>query len=148
MNSTVVVASLMLILIPSCPELLANVGCARNILADRLSTLVAHEILTKVPYVEEGQRPRDEYALTERGLALYPILVALMQWGDHWLQAGAPPLVLAHRGCGAPVGVTLRCAAGHPVASARDVEPRPRGPSATRARPRTARRGGGRVPTP
>src|ERR1700751_57303 len=54
----------------------------RQILSDRLSRLVADGMLRRVPYQERGQRSRHEYRLTEKGLNLYPVLVALMEWGD------------------------------------------------------------------
>jgi DNA-binding HxlR family transcriptional regulator len=56
-----------------------NTGIARNILSDRLNKLVAAGILSRRPYQE---RPlRYEYRLTEKGIDLWPILVALMEWG-------------------------------------------------------------------
>ena len=62
---------------------------------------------------------------------LYPVLVSLLRWGDRYLDqpTGGPKLELAHRDCGEPVDVVLRCRAGHELASARDVRPRP-GPGA------------------
>lgn len=103
-------------------EMRANVGCARNMLSDRLGTLVAHELLARVPYLEEGQRERLEYRLTEKGRALFPVIVALMEWGDRWTQARGAPVLLRHRGCGARVSTALRCAAGHTVDGAHAVE--------------------------
>jgi DNA-binding HxlR family transcriptional regulator len=106
--------------------LLANVGCARNLLSARLATLVAHEVLARVPYAQAGQRERCEYRLTEKGKALYPVLLSLMAWGDRWLQAAPDrgPVEVFHRGCGAPVEVQLGCAAGHHLAGPREGEPR------------------------
>jgi len=105
-------------------------GAPRQILSDRLARLVAQDLLRKVPYREAGQRARSEYRLTEKGLALYPLIVALLEWGDTYAVSAEGPLVeLTHRGCGAPVALHLRCAEGHDVASARDVTPVP-GPGA------------------
>ena len=102
----------------------------RQILSDRLSRLVHEGLLRRVPYQEAGQRVRHEYRLTGKGLDLYPIMVALMHFGDQYAQGpDGPPLLLAHRDCGAPVHQELRCADGHVVASARDVTPVP-GPGA------------------
>ncbi len=103
--------------------MLENVGCARNLLADRLATLVAHGVLAKTPYVDQGQRERFEYRLTEKGLALFPVIVSLMDWGDQWLR-GEPPVRVLHRECGAAVHAELRCTEGHLVPSARQTEPR------------------------
>jgi hypothetical protein len=83
-----------------------------------------------VPYREQGQRSRQEYRLTEAGLDLYPVLVALMQWGDrHAAGPAGPAALLTHRDCGEPVRLELTCAAGHRLASAREVTPLP-GPGA------------------
>jgi DNA-binding HxlR family transcriptional regulator len=102
----------------------------RQILSDRLARLVAEGLLRKVPYREAGQRARSEYRLTEKGLALYPLIIALLEWGNTYAVSAEGPLVeLTHRDCGAPVQLEVRCAEGHQVASARDVTPVP-GPGA------------------
>ena len=102
----------------------------RQILSDRLARLVDRGLLRKVPYQEHGQRSRHEYRLTEAGLDLYPVLVALMQWGDRYAVGPAGPLaLLTHRDCGERVRLELACAAGHKLASAREVTPLP-GPGA------------------
>jgi len=101
-------------------------GAPRAVLTERLATLVDQGILRRVPYQEEGERQRHEYRLTEKGLDLYPALVALMQWGDRYVgEPGAVPLELQHRECGSPVHVGLECEAGHHIAGARDVRPVP-----------------------
>jgi DNA-binding HxlR family transcriptional regulator len=105
-------------------------GAPRQVLSDRLARLVERGLLRKVPYQERGQRSRQEYRLTEAGLDLYPLLVALMQWGDrHAAGPAGPPALLTHRDCGEPVRLELTCAAGHRLASAREVTPLP-GPGA------------------
>ena len=102
----------------------------RQVLSDRLARLVQQGLLRKVPYREAGQRSRSEYRLTEKGLALYPLIVALLEWGDTYaVSAEGPPVELTHRDCGAPVELQLRCAEGHHLGSARDVTPVP-GPGA------------------
>ena len=58
------------------------------------------------------------------------MLVALMQWGDrHAADPAGAPALLTHRDCGEPVRLELTCAAGHQLASAREVTPLP-GPGA------------------
>jgi DNA-binding HxlR family transcriptional regulator len=107
-------------------------GAPRQVLSNRLSRLVDEGLLRKVPYREPGQRPRSEYRLTEKGLDLFPVIVALLTWGDKYASdSGGPPVVLTHRNCGAHVGLELTCADGHGLASARDVTPVP-GPGARR----------------
>ncbi len=107
-----------------------RVGCARNLLSERLATLVEHEILVREPYREPGQRQRHEYRLTDKGLELFTVLVALMRWGDRWTAGpDGPPVELQHRGCGEPLEAIVRCNAGHQPLGARDSLPAP-GPGA------------------
>ncbi len=104
-------------------------GAPKAVLTDRLGTLVAQGILVRVPYQPEGERQRHEYRLTEKGRALYPTLVALMEWGDTYLADGElPPLSLRHRECEAPVHLEIRCEEGHRLAGPRDVRPEARAP--------------------
>jgi DNA-binding HxlR family transcriptional regulator len=107
-------------------------GAPRQVLSGRLARLVADGILRKVPYREAGQRPRSEYRLTEKGIDLFPIVAALLAWGDkHAAWPGGPAVVLTHRDCGALVDLQLACAEGHVLDSARDITPVP-GPGARR----------------
>lgn len=62
-------------------------GIARNILANRLQSLVEAEIFER-----RGTDERPLYQLTEKGQALLPALVALMQWGDAWQSGGMAPV--------------------------------------------------------
>lgn len=75
-------------------------GIARNILTDRLTKLVDAEILERRPYAEHPGRTLYEYRLTDKGIDLYPVLVALMQWGDRYGGLDHQPLTLEHKGCG------------------------------------------------
>jgi DNA-binding HxlR family transcriptional regulator len=97
----------------------------RQVLTNRLAQLVAHGILRREPYREPGARVRYEYRLTDKGFDLYPVLVAVREWGDRYLaDPGGPPLRTVHRDCGGEVGVLLHCMEGHEVTSPRDVLPR------------------------
>ena len=105
-------------------------GMARQVLSDRLARLVQEDLLRKVPYQASGQRTRHEYRLTQKGLDLYPVLLALMAWGDkHVVGPAGPQVLLQHRDCGEPVGLQVACAAGHVLESAREATPVP-GPGA------------------
>src|SRR6266568_7159804 len=111
-------------------EMQRRIGAPRQVLSDRLGSLVAAGILRRQPYREPGQRTRYEYRLTQAGMDLYPVLVALLRWGDrHLCEPEGPSVELVHRGCGEPIDLVMRCRADHPVASAREVAPRP-GPGA------------------
>lgn len=100
-------------------------------LSERLSSLLQAGLLRREPYREPGARERHEYRLTDKGLDLYPVLVALMRWGDTYLaDAQGPAAELVHRGCDEKLTLEMRCAAGHLVGP-RDVGGRP-GPGAVR----------------
>ena len=107
-------------------------GIPRQVLTNRLASLVESGVLRREPYREPGARVRHEYRLTVKGLDLYPVLTAVKAWGDKYLaEPEGPPLEFAHRGCGAEIHAELHCADGHHVAEHRDVVPRP-GPGARR----------------
>jgi DNA-binding HxlR family transcriptional regulator len=107
-------------------------GMPRQVLSSRLSRLVGDGLLRRVPYQDEGQRQRCEYRLTDKGIELYPVMVALLGWGDKYVsEASGPPVELTHRDCGSPVQLQLACSAGHVLGSAREVTAVP-GPGARR----------------
>jgi DNA-binding HxlR family transcriptional regulator len=88
-------------------------GLAPNVLARRLDELVAAGMMARHVYRE---RPRRwQYILTEKGLDLYPVIVAQIGWADRWLAGAAgPPLTLTHRPCGRPLAPVLEAARGRP----------------------------------
>lgn len=71
-------------------DILDSLGIARNVLADRLRTLVDLEVLARSPDPADGRAHR--YDLTERGRELVPVLLALGAWGDRWLAPDGPPI--------------------------------------------------------
>jgi DNA-binding HxlR family transcriptional regulator len=73
-------------------EFQKNLGLAKNILAARLRNLVKHGILDTVP-ASDGS-PYQEYVLTEKGRGLFPLLVALRQWGEDFFFAPEESRVL------------------------------------------------------
>jgi DNA-binding HxlR family transcriptional regulator len=107
-------------------DLQRNLGAPKAVLTERLATLVDQGVLVRVPYQAEGERQRHEYRLTQKGIDLYPALVALMEWGDRYLADEGAPLRLQHRDCGAAVRLELVCEEGHLVGGAREVRPVPR----------------------
>jgi DNA-binding HxlR family transcriptional regulator len=79
-----------------------RLGVARNILNTRLATLVEHGVMTRTPSPDNARVYH--YRLTAKGLELFPVIVALMQWGDRWIHAEAgPPIVLIEVNSGKPV---------------------------------------------
>ncbi|MEU4476274.1 helix-turn-helix domain-containing protein [Micromonospora sp. NPDC023888] len=116
-------------------DMRVRTGIPRQVLTNRLTALVEQGVLRREPYREPGSRPRHEYRLTEKGLDLWPVLVAVLGWGDRYLAGPeGPPLTVTHRDCDARVRVELRCADGHDVGQVRDVVPGP-GPGARRRTP-------------
>ena len=113
-------------------DMRVRTGIPRQVLTNRLAMLVGAGVLRREPYREPGARERHEYRLTAKGFDLYPVLIAVAEWGNRYLaEPEGPPLEFAHRGCDAPVHVQMHCAAGHHVTAHRDVLPRP-GPGARR----------------
>ncbi len=90
-------------------------GISQPVAAARLRELVDEGLLEREDYREPGQRTRQRYKLTDKGVDLFPVLAALMQWGNRWLDERGGPVELHHRDCGERVAVELRCAAGHTV---------------------------------
>lgn len=106
-----------------------RLGIARNVLSSRLDTLVGAGILERQPY-DEG-RGRHDYVLTDKGRALWPVLVAIRQWGDEWvLGAGHEPVLLEHRGRGHHTTPQMTCDVCGDRLDARSVRAVP-GPGAT-----------------
>ena len=97
-------------------------GAARNVLSNRLNTLVEDGILRRVPYQEHPVRY--EYRLTEKGLDLWPVIVALVQFGDRHIYPGRAPLLLVHKGCGGAVSDHRMCETCGAKLGPRDVEAR------------------------
>lgn len=64
-------------------EFQKGLGMAKNILSTRLRTLVAHGILEIAP-ASDGSAYQ-EYILTDKGRALFPVIVGLRQWGEDYL---------------------------------------------------------------
>lgn len=79
-----------------------RLGMARNILADRLRTLVEHGILALQPAADGSVY--QEYMLTEKGADLFTVIVALRQWGErHLFEDGEPRSALVDKASGAPL---------------------------------------------
>ena len=102
----------------------ARLGISRSIVTERLNLLVAEGVLGRRPYQD---RPvRHEYRLTDKGLDLHPVIMAIVDWGDrHYAGEAGPPLLHRHKTCGCdfhPVQTCSEC--GEPV-DARAVETRP-----------------------
>jgi DNA-binding HxlR family transcriptional regulator len=93
-------------------EFQKSLGMAKNILTARLRDLVAAGILDAVPAADGAAYK--EYVLTQKGRELFPVLVALRQWGQaHQFPEGACRVELLDRDKGEPVRpLELRAADG------------------------------------
>lgn len=108
----------------------ARLGISRTITAERLKALTDEGVLKKVPYQD---RPvRHEYRLTDKGLDLYPVIMAIVNFGDrHYAGEAGPPLLHRHKACGCDFEPVMTCSECHAPVGARDVETRA-GPGAVR----------------
>lgn len=89
-------------------EFQQQLGMTRHVLADRLKSLVQHGVLKKVPYGENAGRY--EYRLTDKGKALYPVILTLADWGNNWMFAeGEQPLIHHHQDCGHTTRPVVSC---------------------------------------
>ena len=102
-------------------DFITALGISRSRLSSRLTDLVEHGLLERVEYFDN--RTRFEYRLTERAHDLYPVLMALKDWGDaHLADELGPPWEYRHRGCGGDTHVRLQCDRCGEDVTSRDVE--------------------------
>jgi DNA-binding HxlR family transcriptional regulator len=90
----------------------AYTGASRDMLADRLRKLENTGIVERRRYSEHP--PRYEYHLTQAGRELFPVMLALREWGDKWA-VDSPSVEIRHE-CGHPLAVDRTCQhCGRPV---------------------------------
>lgn len=95
-------------------EFQKSLGIAKNILTDRLRTLVASGILELVPASDSGTRM--EYRLTAMGKDLFPVMVALRKFGERHLFAPAEEhSLLVDRATGQPIELEIRAQDGRSI---------------------------------
>jgi DNA-binding HxlR family transcriptional regulator len=95
-------------------QLQGTLGIARNILSNRLGRLVEHGILQRDP--DPADRRKVAYRLTEKGMELLPVLIALRQWGERWVCGVPSNPVLVDRYSRQPVAtIAVRAADGRPL---------------------------------
>ncbi|HDR2277348.1 TPA: helix-turn-helix transcriptional regulator [Enterobacter ludwigii] len=98
-----------------------DLGVARNILADRLRKLVDAGILA-MQGASDGTSYQ-EYVLTDKGENLFPIVVALRQWGEqHLFERGERHSLLIDRRTGKPVPLMAPAAQDGTALKAQDTE--------------------------
>jgi DNA-binding HxlR family transcriptional regulator len=110
-------------------EIQGSLGIARNVLSARLQRLIDEDILERRAYQESPQRY--EYFLTQKGLDLWPALIALLHWGERYSPAPeGPRRLIVHKECGGEVSERGICESCGRVLHARDAKQMP-GPGAT-----------------
>jgi DNA-binding HxlR family transcriptional regulator len=79
-----------------------QLGAPPTLLAGRLQTFCANGVLSA---------PRQAgYQLTEKGRALFPVIITALQCGQRWFHAPeGPAVVIAHLGCGEQFTGQLTC---------------------------------------
>ncbi|HET9185449.1 MAG TPA: helix-turn-helix domain-containing protein [Solirubrobacterales bacterium] len=89
-------------------EIQESLGVASNVLSQRLATLVEEGIVERRRYSQHPER--FEYRLTDKGLDLVPVLLALMHWGDRYTAGPeGPPMETVHEDCGSVCHVVATC---------------------------------------
>lgn len=90
-------------------EIRVHTGMSPQLLSRRLRELDASGIVARRPYQERP--PRFEFVLTEKGLDLWPIIIALKAWGEHWAKPAreAPLMSLTHKACGHSIEPVVAC---------------------------------------
>ena len=109
-------------------EIQESLGIATNVLSRRLATLVDEGVAERRLYSEHPER--FEYRLTQKGLDLEPVLLALLAWGDRYtVGPQGPPLETVHNDCGHSFHAVPTCSHCGEVVDPRHVDSRP-GPGA------------------
>src|SRR3982074_3224036 len=90
-------------------------GITRHLLAERLKKLVRQGVLRRIPYQESPKR--HEYILTQKGLDLYPIMMAVILWRHTPMvdERGRPLLHVHPMGCVVFDPMTVCAVSGEPL---------------------------------
>jgi DNA-binding HxlR family transcriptional regulator len=86
-------------------DFVAHLDIPRAVLTERLKALVVEDVLERVP----GRGAREDYALTEKGLRLWPIVRGLMDWGTEFYSDGSNARAFRHTADGALIAADGHC---------------------------------------
>ena len=102
-----------------------HLGVPRAVLTERLNLLVTHGILVR----SVAASGRDEYALTAKGLGLWPTIWSLINWGNEHYMPDRQRRPFSHADCGI-VAADGRCEScgATPGPGELTVHPRPESP--------------------
>ena len=79
----------------------AQLGAPPGSVADRLEIFASNGVLVAAD---------NRYQLTEKGRALFPVLISALQWAQRWFRAPeGPAVVLTHRACGRRFTAVMTC---------------------------------------
>ena len=99
-----------------------DLGISRQRLSERLKKLVGEGVLKKTAY--QSSPTRFEYCLTTKGLDLYPVIMAMVNWGDKYLDKGmGAPMLYKHTKCGHYFTAQLSCSECGEALSPREARP-------------------------
>lgn len=94
-----------------------------SVLTSRLNRLVENDIMERVRY--NSHPPRHDYRLTARGRQLWPVLITMWAWEQHWVDDPEVPLPeMLHTKCGSTFTPVLLCEACDQHVEARDISGR------------------------
>jgi DNA-binding HxlR family transcriptional regulator len=97
-------------------DFIDHLGLPRAVLTSRLKALIKAGVLTRVP----GERNL-EYALTDMGAGLWPVVLSLMSWGDEFWAPDGPRRLFEHAADGGRIDQRGQCAACGTPPSAADI---------------------------
>jgi DNA-binding HxlR family transcriptional regulator len=97
-----------------------HLDISRAVLSDRLDTLVDAGVLTR-----RSTGGHATYALSEAGIALWPVIFALSKWGEEYAPSGHPGRVFSHAQCDTDVDDSGRCPSCGTIPAPQDLVVRP-----------------------
>jgi DNA-binding HxlR family transcriptional regulator len=102
-------------------DFVERVGTSAPAVSRALKQLEIAQIVARVPYQEPGRRVRDEYRLTEAGEDFLPVFMALVQWGDTYLQDRPAPLSFVDADSGQALEVRVTTGTDTPGKRSADI---------------------------
>lgn len=89
-------------------EFTTRLPISNSVLTRRLGSLTDKGLLQRHRY--QDRPPRDEYLITPRGRALWPVLVSIWEWERRWVPEHLEPLpAMQHRTCDTDFTPVLTC---------------------------------------
>ena len=81
-----------------------SIAASLEVIGERWSLLIIRDIMRGTRRSYQSNPERFEYFLTEKGLDLWPVLMAYLGWGDKYLEPDSgPPRLIVHKECGGQI---------------------------------------------